>query len=310
MHALLTVFATLAAASAFGQSRTAIPLPGLESAPPATVLPVDCAVRLVADHVSVDLSVRTAVDSPALLLEGAFFGWSGSQAAYPDRQFPELNIRVDDAPGAVQDNFEAFMGGRNITQMLKLAGMDPWAITRSPPLTSAQPKAPQVLKGLSNIGAIELSGSEYLAKWQARRIMRRPLKAVAQQQVTLDYTVRPAISVATLAELDTSARERRYCLSPESLRRTLRTAGATTLLSVNEYIIPAGIDGKPPRSVTVTVSSGVGAAADPSMVFFLCGPHGKAIAKRNTLNREHADVDDSGNLHLLGVAESTEPPAT
>jgi hypothetical protein len=287
-------------------SRAAVPLPGLESDPPNTVLPEDCAVSLVAGHVSVDLAVSTAADSPALLLEGAFFGWGGAGVAYPDRHFPELTIHADDAPGPPQDNFEAFMGGRNITLMLKMAGIDPWAITRTPPLTAAHADHPQMLKGLSNIGAIEKSGDDYLAKWQARRIIRIPLKVVAQQRLQLDYSARPATAVMTVSQLDTTARERSECLTPDSLRRLPHTAGGPAWLAT-EYVIPTGIDGKPPKSVTLTVTPGAGPTTPAHTYLFVCGPHGKPIAKRDKLTHERVEVDDSGTLKLLSLTESAQP---
>src|ERR1700683_4189222 len=75
--------------------RLGAPLAGLESDPAGTVVPGSCTVSVMAHGVRVDLAAGTAADTPALLLSGPFFGWSGASDTYPDRHFPELEIRID-----------------------------------------------------------------------------------------------------------------------------------------------------------------------------------------------------------------------
>src|ERR1700689_1708149 len=105
------------------ESRTAVPLPGLESEPAGTVVPESCTVSVNAGSVKVDLSASTAAEMPALLLSGAFFGWNGPSLPYPDRQFPELEIRIDGVPIKPEDRFEAFVGKTNITNLIRSAEM-------------------------------------------------------------------------------------------------------------------------------------------------------------------------------------------
>ena len=291
------------------ESGTGVPLPGLESDPTGTVVAQAATVSVNAGRVSVDLSVGTVEEKPALLLETPSFGWTGPSDPYPDRQFPELEIRIDGVPVVPDDRFQAFAGGRNITTLLELAEMDPWAVTRTPPVTAAGSKNPQVLKGLANMGAIEKSGDDYRAKWTARRILRIPLKAVGGQEVELNYRARPASSLMTAEQLDTTSREKRYCISPQQLRRASHSGAATAWLAVSELAIPTGIDGKPPTSAALTISQGAGGAANPPVYYFLCGPHGKSIAKKGSVTHERAEVDDTGVLYVLSVAESAKPPA-
>ena len=47
------------------------------------------------DNVTVELDLVTTSDQPALLIDGPLFGWSGEAEAYPDRHFPELEVRID-----------------------------------------------------------------------------------------------------------------------------------------------------------------------------------------------------------------------
>jgi hypothetical protein len=278
-----------------------VPLPGLESDPPDTVVPEACSVSLVADKVTVNWSVRTDTEMPALLLTGYLFGWTGETDPYPDRHFPELEIRVDDAPATPNDRFEVFAGKNNVTNLIRAAQMDPWAITRTPPYTQAHPSNPQVLNILRNAGAIEMVDDNYLAKWKARRVLRVPLKAVPNQRVEFRYAARPTRSSLTVEQVVTPARENEYCLSSKQLRGLLHAGSAARMLSVTEYTIPTHIDENSPSNVTLTMSAGDAAA--PRTLIFLCGPHRKSVAKTD-LTRQPALVDEHGILRVLTVVES------
>jgi hypothetical protein len=284
------------------ESRPGVPLPGLESDPAGTVVPRSCTVSVMARNVRVDLSAGTTADTPALLLSGPFFGWNGASDPYPDRHFPELEIRIDAAPVTPEDRFEAFVGKTNVTNLIKWAEMDPWAISRTPPLTSAHPKNAQVLNGLKNVNAIEPSGDGYLAHWTARRLIRIPLKAVPVQRVELSYTLRPATSLMTADQLDTTSREKSFCITPDQLKRLARSGSPAATLTVNEFTMATGIDGKPPTSVILNVSQNSGGEVSGPTYLFFCGPHGKPTAKRGSVTRERIEVDDQGIVRVLSVS--------
>jgi hypothetical protein len=278
--------------------RVGVPLPELASDPADTVRPVSAQVGMIGGKVSVVLSVRATEDAPALLLEGPLFGWSGPSDPYPDRNFPELEFRVDGAPITPEDNFRAFVGKANVTNVLKTAAVDPWVITRTPPVISSLPANEHLLRGLKSFGAIETSGDTTLAKWTAQRIVRIPLKQASDERVEWDYRARPTGSRLTGDQVDTRSREKTYCISPTSLSR-LRHSGSGKLLDVTEYSIATGIDGKPPGSVTFTMSPPAG---DPSGYVFFCGPHGKSMAQKGSINGGPAEVDDAGILSVMTVA--------
>jgi hypothetical protein len=292
------------------QSYPAVPMPGLESDPTGTVVAEVCTVSVMAGKVKVDLPASTAEKMPALLLTGTFFGWSGPSDPYPNRHFPELEIRVDGAPIEPQDRFEAFMGQTNITNLIKMAEMDPWAISRTPPMTSAYAGNVQVLNALRNVGAIAQSGDDYLAKWTARRLLRIPLTTAPSQQVELEYAARPVISILTADQIDTTSREKSYCISPKQLRPLTRSGSDPTWLTADEFSIPTGIDGKSPRSVILNMALNPAAADSPGYIFF-CGPHGKPIAKKTSVARERIETDDQAIVHVLSVtaAARSQPPA-
>jgi hypothetical protein len=180
--------------------------------------------------------------------------------------------------------------------------MDPWAVVRTPPYTSAHPKNPQVLIALRNAGAIEQAGDNYLAKWKVRRIVRIPLNAAPRQSVELRYSARPGHSLLNdMEQVVTPAREREYCLSLKQLRSTLHRVRGVGLLDVTEYAIATHIDDQTPSTVTFTLSGD--AASTSGAAIFLCAP-GKSIAKIGTVTRQPAQVDERGILHVLRVVET------
>ncbi len=109
-------------------SSTGAPLPGLTADEGSQVTAESCRVTLSGENVSVELPVHSVSDQPALLIEGRLFGPQGEPDAYPDRHFPELEVRIDGAPVTPEDRFEAFMGKSDITSAVREARMDPWAI--------------------------------------------------------------------------------------------------------------------------------------------------------------------------------------
>lgn len=292
-----------AAALAAGEFRVGLPLPPWESDPSGTIIPHSAVVSLADNHVTVNMGVTTASEEmPALLLTGPSFGWNSADD-YPEKQFPELQIRVDGMPAKLQDRFEAFAGAMNITNMVRMAGLDPWAITHTPPVTGAHTEHPAVLKTLLNLRAIEKSGDDYVAQWTARRIVRVPLPPASEHQVAFEYTARPATAVMTVEELDTTAREKRFCITPKVLKRWSRSGSAAIRLTVTEYELSTAIDGKLPTPVVFSVSPS-DAAKPAAGYWFMCGPHGKSVAKNGPFAREPAELDDAGSLRVLKVESS------
>ena len=284
----------------------AIPLPPLQSDPPETVHANSCAIVLTGDHVAMDLAVTPSGETPALLLEGGLFGWTGPNTRYPNRHFPELQIRVDGASGTIEERYEAFIGSRNISTMLRLMGMDPLAVVHTPPLTTAELNNAPQLKALVNVGAVKMSGDGYLAKWQVRRIVRIPLVTAPVHRLTLEYQALPAVSVLNLQELDTASREKSYCLSPAKLRRLPHARSVPAWLA-SEYVLPTGIDQKTADTMSFTMSPGVGADAVAKAYVFFCGAYGKPTATQGAVDHAGVNVDELGNLHVLRLSESAAP---
>lgn len=304
----LTVALTTSSTGFAGESPTpGVSLPGLESDPAGSVTSRSAAVTLLDGHVRLDLTVSTTTEATMLVLKGLQFGWLENAERYPDRQFPELTFRLNGAVVTPQDRFEAMVGRYNVTNWLRSADMDPWAITHSPPVTTAHPRNPQVLNGLRNAGAIEDAGSSadgerlYSAKWLARRVLAVEVARNANAMLQLEYDARPGIMVLTGDSQLGLSIARLYCLDEKDLRRR-RANGGTAALSISEYEIATGIDNQAPSSVTLSWRAPHAGPHGAPLTAFWCGPNGRSMSARGMADRSRATVDPSGVLRVLTMA--------
>jgi hypothetical protein len=276
----------------------------LESDPPESVTPRTAAVTLRGNQVTLDLAVRPTANADALLLNGPRFGWLGAAERYPDRHFPELKIRVNGELIAPQDRFETVAGGNNVTSLVRAADMDPWAITRTPPVTAAHPQSPQVINVLRNAGAIAKAGDDdglYTAKWLARRLLAIPLAPSTDATLQLEYDARPGIRSLSADSPTPSSFARLYCL-PEKVLQQLVDKNKSPI-AADEYQIATGVDGNPPDAVTLSWSASPEAAQPQPSTAFWCGPGGKSLSKRGRAERERAAADTSGVVHVLVIGQ-------
>ncbi len=283
------------------ESSAGAPLPGLTADEGSDLSAQSCAVTLSGRKAAVELELSTSSDHPALLLSGPRFGWLGESEAYPDRHFPELEIRIDGTLISPEDRFDAFVGKRDISLLIREAGIDPWAISRTPPIVSAAKDA-WTQKLLERSRAVQRSGDDYLAQWTARRMLRIPLKAAPKQRLQLSYLARPAFTQLSSAELLMGGRDILYCLSPKQINAKLHMGTKPRSIKIVEYSIATGIDGHPAPTVTLTASNDA-ATAEKRVFRFACGPYGKSIAAAGNLTRQPVQVDLSGNLRVLEVTE-------
>jgi hypothetical protein len=278
------------------------PLPGLKADEGTVVSPQSCSVTLQGAKATVELELAATSDQPALLIDGPTFGWMGETEAYPDRHFPELEVRVDGTLIAPEGYFLASMGKRDISSLIRRAGIDPWAITHSPPIVSS-PKDPFWLQALEKTGAIEHSGDDYIAHWSAQRVVRIPLKMAPQVQLQLSYLARPAFRQASPDDLLTGEREAAYCVSPKQVHAKLHAKANSGPMSIKEYSIATGIDGRPAPRILLTKSAQSGLPTASRVTTFACGPHRSPLAVAGNLTRRPVAADQAGNVRILEVTQ-------
>ena len=85
-----------------------------------------------------------------LILALPGFEWLGAAEPYPDRHFPELTVKLEDANARVTETVKVGYRGADITGTVRAAGLDPFAIADTPPfveLPAATQSAAQDLIG-------------------------------------------------------------------------------------------------------------------------------------------------------------------
>jgi hypothetical protein len=275
-------------------------LPGLRSDPAGSVKVSAASVVSRQNQIEVSLTVAVRRGAAAsVTIQLPRFGWPGQAEPYPDRHFPELTIRVDGAPAAVQSSFEAFVGSANVTEAVRSAGVDPFAIADTPPFVASTSGNRAALEALERLGAVEPSDGRYLAKWKAARKLRVPLDP-GPHTVTLRYQGRPGYALRRFDQISKPAFLATYCMAASDLNSVGVHFGATQFVVVSEQAIPVSIDGRVPQSLSATADVSGNEAGSRAVVAF-CGADGKAAIGQATVARSSARTDAQGVFRVLSL---------
>ena len=301
-----------------------VPLPALRSQPAHAVSVDSAEVRLIGHRVSVTLQAQSTRprDAVALQWRSAHVAWTGGSEPYPDREFPELTLQVDDSPTSARSQAVAAFGDTDISSLIAAASIDPWTVTQTPPFVNppglaASDAQLQARAALARLGAIASSSDGDLAKWTAQRRIDASLATGTAHSVELTYTARPAFALATAATLATPAMRARYCISPAALAH-LRALPPESLPRVaEEFAVPVGIDGAQPRSATLAVSDELPSPDEPlaidaspdSTLYFWCDAAHRGASASGQGSVGFAAVDPQGVVRVLRYAHAASQPA-
>jgi hypothetical protein len=280
-----------------------VTLPGLHSIPPDAAAASKAAVRLDSGHidVSLGLDIRPSPDA-ALALDMPRFEWQGDSDPFPERQFPDLTIAIDQTPAPIVSSFTAFAGSTDITGILKASGVDPFVIATQPPVIAAWPGSAADLEQLRQLGAVKnsgaaLAGQPLLALWSAERHVRVALPARQHATLALSYDARPGGDLLELSATPAIRRLAPYCLDPAMLTLLIDHRRSAT---VTEFAISVGIDGKSPTSTTVEIGE-PSQAERPRALAAFCGPDGKPVLVRTPGSTSAARPDKASVIRILSV---------
>jgi hypothetical protein len=259
------------------------------------------ASRLVAKAGRLELTLTVDVQRPqgaSLVLQMPRFGWLGEAEPYPDRQFPELKVLVDGAPGAINDTFSAVVGSTDVSDAIRKSGVDPFAIADTPPFVSAKAGGAVALQTLERLGAVEKYQQNYIARWTVSRKIAIALKAGAHS-LSLSYQSRPSFDLETFSRVGTPARLAPHCLTSADLTSALGRSAATRSFVVREYRVPVTLDEKPTQSLSVSWDE---AGKNPGAgVIAFCGRDGKAVVNRIGPTAIPARADAKGVVHVMSI---------
>lgn len=280
-------------------SSAGVTLGGMLSEPQGSVTPISSSLSLLRNNVAISLDIKVSGNARAqLILRTPRFGWLGESETYPERQFPELQVTSPKGPLLVDDSFVAFMGSTDVTEAIRNAHLDPFAITETPPFVNSKTADIAAINRLIQLGAIEKSESNYLAKWKIQRVVKISVKS-GLDTIDLEYKVRPAFVLCRLRELDKPAFLEKYCLSARDLMAMSSGFGRSQMFVATEYSIPVSVDNKPIASVMVHT--------DATRTAF-CGTGRKSVIGRTDGPTDAAaSTDSTGTVHVLAIATAHQP---
>jgi hypothetical protein len=273
-----------------------VTLSGLHANPAGSVKVAAATVALRQGMVTLTISAKAKTANATINVRFPPFKWRGEQDPYPDRQFPELQISIDNGPAALQDHSTADFAGANVTAELQQAGIDKFTISQSPPVLFPTPQNQTIFNQLLKSGAIEPLRGQDVAAWSAQRALSFSL-AQGGHQITLTYNARPAITLQPTASLSEILPLTTYCLTTPALQRAAARAQKSGYILATQYAIPAGIDGDAGKMVALDL-------ATPHEAAYFCAPNGKAVTAINGLVHAPAKPDAQGVVHVLTLGSA------
>jgi hypothetical protein len=283
-------------------SSRGVTAPGLQTEPRGQVSAHGASVLL--SGATVKLTLRLAVlpgEAARAIFATPPFHWLGEGDPYPDRQFPELQVRVAGKPAVLDDSFSAFVGSTDVSDAIRAAGVNPFAIADSPPvLTKADLDSAQ-LENLLRLGALKRDGDNYIAAWSARRIVTVELPAGKEQMLGVQYKSRPGFALLSVPEIAARVQLADYCLTKPQLRRALAAVAASKMVVIKEYAVPTGIDDSAPQELWAEIDAFDGGDHRQS-IGLLCGADGSSVRVRIG-HRLRVRADPRGVLHMLLLSD-------
>lgn len=227
------------------------------------------------------------------------FGWLGAGEPYPDRQYPELALRVDGAPARVRDTFAARTSAGDITPLLRDAGVDAYAIADTPPIVDLSHAPARTRSALMAAGALRTDpDAGDLAAWSIRRRLRVTLPAASRATLALRYRARPAFALRPATEARLDATLQAHCTSAARVRVLAPglMANGSVIVEETAFDVAAAAD---ERDAPVALALHAGPDAPPT-VYAFCGA---AAASRVGVGSLAATgvVGGDGRVHVVAL---------
>ena len=290
----LVASALLLAFPARADDESAGVAPGAFRAEPAgAVFGLAAQVSLDGEWIEVVTELRASAPGALLRLVLPRFGWLGAGETYPDRHFPELVVTLDGQAVAPTDNYTVRAGGKDVTALVRAAGLDPYAVAETPPFVQAGQNRQPALDALLAARAVTRAPEGLLAGWTVQRQIGLALPA-GRHRVSLRYKARPSLALAGTPLRPGAVRWAEYCLTPAAgagLRPRGSTGGAVL---VRTTAVPVAVSGAPPSRIGLTVSD----RRDGSLSV-MCSADGRAVVNPGAGQAMKAGPD--GAVHVLTI---------
>jgi hypothetical protein len=222
------------------------------------------------------------------------FGWLGEAEIYPDRHFPELKISVDGKPATVPSSFSAWKGGRDVSALVRAAGVDAFAVAETPPIVAPVRGRQPAFAALLAAGAVTRAPEGMLAGWDVQRHIAVPLGS-GLHNVIIRYKARQALTLAQLPTPGDAAMWADFCLTPARAAALLNNHRNGRTVAMDRYRIPIGVNGQTPPRISLRMN-----APPAGAMTVVCGADGRPAINATGSRLVRAGRDNA--LHILYVS--------
>ncbi|WP_442681180.1 hypothetical protein ACSBM8_08445 [Sphingomonas sp. ASY06-1R] len=251
-------------------------------------------VALAGRQIEVATALSVARGPVRLQLDLPRFGWLGEAETYPDRHFPELTIAVDGRPARTPPSFSAWKGGRDVTALVRAAGVDPFAVADTPPIVAPVKGKQPAFDALLAAGLVTRAPEGLLAGWEVQRHIAVPLSA-GRHDVVVRYKARQALTLAQIPAPGDAAMWADFCLTPGSAAALLQHHRNGRTVAMDRYSIPVGVNGQAPLQISLRMK-----APPAGALTLVCGANGRPAINAAGEHPVRAGRDHA--LHILYVS--------
>jgi hypothetical protein len=278
-------------------SSRGVALPAFTVQPPGSFVPSSSSISLQGDTVEVRVAGRVPSGSQAgLTLALPGFEWLGAGQPYPDRHFPELTFKLENANAPVTETVKVEYRGADITETVRAADLDPFAIADTPPFVAPSAAKQPAAQELMRLGALATDGDNFLARWTAARTLRLDVPSGDKHTLILAYRVRPAFALFQRSALSTGRQLSAYCVTASQLADAEIWANGQTILF--EYVIPAGVSDSQPVPIKMR---DLGADGRSMAMVAFCTANGAAFVGSARQSDSVVLTDPAGTAHILAA---------
>lgn len=297
-HACLVLGLSWSPLARANDSSSGVALPAFTVQPPDSFVPSSSRISLKGETVELRLDGKVPVGRQArLTLALPGFEWLGAAEPYPDRHFPELTFKLENTNAPIMDTVKVEYRGADITETVRAAELDPFAIADTPPFVDLSAAKQPALQELMRLGALAKDdGDNLLARWTAARAVRLDVPSGGKHTLILAYKARPAFALFQRSALPTSRQLSAYCVTPAQLANAGIWADGQTILF--EHAVPAGVSDSQPVPIQIRDLGTAGGAA--GLVAF-CTANGTAFVGSARQSDSVVLTDSAGTAHILAA---------
>lgn len=255
LRRLLPAFAALALSALFARPcfaweyEDAVPLPRPDGQTAKGVSLEGISISLRGLSVTIENSIHNKTGKPfksnyAIYLPP--FAWSGAAAENAEQYFPELKIESSQGPISVARNVVALSNGRQITDALKSAKIDPLLVARrDDAVLDSSTLRTRTTKDLVPAGVFDEVGGQLLPRWHAL-VSYNWSQSIPPQQTSLiriSYRARPEFGSVAYSSPQLAALVNQHCATMGQLDDTFKAQGRATPSAVvfQRIEIPFGL---------------------------------------------------------------------